>query len=91
MPQSFNEQKKWLLNKIMIATSQEEVQKFIDITVKALQKNEKEKMQVSDFVDTISNELYLFNPLKIDAQQWSNIKMARIVFNRFKYHWGSAV
>jgi hypothetical protein len=82
-----NEQKASLINKIMFANSQEEVQQFIDASVKSMQQNDKDETIVSDFVDKISNELYQFNPMINDAKQWSNIKMARIVVNRIRYHW----
>ena len=84
-----NEQKSTLINRIIFATSQNEVQQLIEATVKSLQQNDTDETVVSDFVDKISTELYQFNAMKNDAQQWSNIKMARIVVNRIKYHWHS--
>lgn len=71
-----------LINKILNAQSQEEVKRFIDAAIKALKDHKVNGHIISRFVDKINNDLVLFNPLNKDAQQWSNISMAKILFNR---------
>ncbi len=73
-----------LINKILFATSQEEVKRVIDNAVKALEQYKVNGHIVVRFIDKISSELDLFNPMNKDAQQWSNIKISRIQFFRIK-------
>ncbi len=73
-----------LINKILFASSQEELKRFIDTALKALEQNKLNGHIISRFIEKIINDLELFNPMKKEAQQWSNIKFARILFNRIK-------
>lgn len=72
-----------LVNKILFAASHQEVKRFIDTALKALEQN-KVDGHIIWFIEKIINDLELFNPMKKEAQQWSNIKFARILFNRIK-------
>lgn len=74
-----------LINKILFAASQEEVKQFIDSAMIAFELNKVNGHVIARFVDKIISELDLFSPMKKDAQQWSNITMARILFNRVKH------
>jgi hypothetical protein len=82
--------KESLLSNIMIANSQEEVALLINAAVQSLPKNDDSDETLAEFVDELSIDLDEFNPHKETAQKWSNIKMARIVINRLKYHWNTA-
>jgi spore coat polysaccharide biosynthesis predicted glycosyltransferase SpsG len=81
------EKRESLISDIMIATSQDEVAKLIQAVVKTLKQKDHNDEMLAMFVDAVSAELDSFNPHKETAQEWSNIKMARIVINRLKYHW----
>jgi hypothetical protein len=70
-----------LINKIMFAASQEDVKRFIDTAMNALE-NRVHGHIISRFNEKIMSDLEMFNPMKKEAQQWSNIKFAKIIFNR---------
>ena len=91
MPLSLEEYRTKLINKILFAASQEEVKRFIDTALKALKQNEVNGHIIARVIEKISSDLELFNPMQKDAQQWSNIKMARILFNRIKTKLNSPV
>ena len=84
MSLSLDEYKSKLINKILFATSQDEVKRFIDAAIKALHQNKVNGHIVARFVDKIIGELSLFSPMKKDSQQWSNISMAKIMLKRIK-------
>jgi len=84
MSLSLDDYKTKLINKILFAASQDEVKRFIDAAIKALEQNQVNGHIVSRFVEKIISDLELFNPMKKEAQQWSNIKIALILFNRKK-------
>jgi hypothetical protein len=84
MSLSLDEYRTKLVNKILFASSQEEVKRFIDTALKALEQNKVNGHIITRFIEKIISELELFNPMKKEAQQWSNIKMALILFNRIK-------
>ncbi|MBS1666407.1 MAG: hypothetical protein JST58_03440 [Bacteroidetes bacterium] len=73
-----------LISKILSAASQDEVRRFVDTAIKALEQNKVNGHIICRFIEKILSELEMFNPMKKNAQQWSNIKMAIILFNRFK-------
>ena len=84
MPLPLNEYRCKLINTILLAGSQEEVARFCDIALKGLDHNNVFGHVTSGFVEKIINDLEQFNPMDKDAQQWSNIRMARIIFRRIK-------
>ena len=86
-----DEYKTKLVNKILFATSQDDVKQFVDIAIKQLRDQEADDHVVSGFIENINADLALFNPITKDAQQWSNIKMAIILFNRFRSKINSAI
>lgn len=81
---SLDEYRCKLINKILFAGSQNEVKRFCDTAIKDLEQHKVNGHIVVRFVDKMIRELEQFNPMKKDAQQWSNIQMARIQFNRIK-------
>ena len=73
-----------LINNILLAGSQESVKLIIADAVKLLDQDRLNEATIEGFIRTIINDLELFSPLKKDAQQWSNIQMAKIYFHRLK-------
>jgi hypothetical protein len=84
MSLSLDEYRAKLINHILFASSQGEVNQFIEAAMKALEQNKINGHIIARFVDKIISDLDLFDPMKKDAQHWSNIKMAKILFNRIK-------
>jgi hypothetical protein len=85
MSLSLDEHSTKLINNILFATSQQAVKGLIDIVMATLEQNHVNGHTLERFVEKISSELESFSPLKQEAQQWSNIKMAKIVFNRINH------
>ena len=75
------------INSILAATSQEEVKSSIDNTIRMLKQSQSHAMAIPGFVDDIIAQLELFNPMNKNAQQWSNIQVAKIFFYRLKNQW----
>ncbi len=73
-----------LINKILLAGSQEDVKRFCAAAIKGLEQHKVHGHFILSFVDKAIGELEKFSPMNKDAQQWSNITMARIFFNRMK-------
>lgn len=69
-----------LINKILFSTSQEEVKGAIEAAMKDLSRHKINGHLVSRFAERMSKDLAEFSPMDHTAQQWSNIKMARIQF-----------
>lgn len=84
MPLSSHEYRTTLVNKILLATSQEEVKRSIDTALKTSGQNKPGSQLIALFIEKIISDLEVFNPLEKDAFQWSNIKFARIQLNRIK-------
>lgn len=91
MSLSLDEYRTKLINKILFAASQEEVKRFIDAAIKALEQGKVNGHIISRFIEKIISDFELFNPMEKEAQQWSNIKFARILFNRIKKDLNAAV
>ncbi|MEO8769652.1 MAG: hypothetical protein ABI402_06195 [Ferruginibacter sp.] len=84
MSLSLTEYQGKLISKIMCATSQEEVKRYIETAMKSLELYKLNGHIIHRFVDKIIYELELFSPINKNANQWSNIKMARVCFNKIK-------
>lgn len=80
-----------LMNKILLAGSQDEVMHIVDEAMTAIESSEADSQVTSGMIEQIMNDLEVRNPLKIDAQQWSNIKMAMILFNRIRNRLNSVI
>jgi len=90
MTQTIDDYRCKLINKVLFAGSQKEVRRFIDAAMKGLEEHKVNGHIVARFVDKVISDLEQFNPLDYDAQQWANIKMARILFNKIKHSIQSA-
>lgn len=84
MPATINGYRCKLINKILFATSQDEVQRFIDAAIKGLKEHKVHDYIISRFLDKTVQNLEDFNPCDYNAQQWANIQMSKIIFNRIK-------
>jgi hypothetical protein len=73
-----------VVNNILQASSQEEVQALIGASIKLLEQNDIKTSLLNEFVDRISQHLQRFSPMNKDAQQWSNIATAKIILYRWK-------
>ena len=72
------------LTKIKAARSQAEVRTLINDSLKNLDVNNWNKVQLADFIDISISNLENFDPMKKNASEWSNINMARIHFQHIK-------
>lgn len=84
MPATIDGYRCKLINKILFATSQEEVQRFIDAALKGLKDHNADDKIINGFLDKTIGSLEDFNVYDCSANQWSNIHMSKIVFNRIK-------
>ena len=87
---SLDDYKEELISKIHSATSQDEVKRIMDSAMKALQSNKVNGHIIIRFADKLMSVLDSFSPINKDAQQWSNIQMARILLNRLKLQLNAA-
>ena len=84
MPSPIDDYRSQLINRILIASSQLEVRKVVDMAMKDLDRQQSNEEIAFVFTNKILSDLKSFNPLYKDAQQWSNINMARIYINRIR-------
>ena len=84
MSLSLDEYRCKLITKIMFSASQREVERFCDAAMKGLEHHRVNDHIIARFADKMINELEQFDPMKKDAQQWSNIQLAKILFKRIK-------
>ncbi len=84
MPLSLEEYRVRLVNSILFAASREEVKRFIDAALRGLHQHKISGDALANFIENISVELEQFDPMNKNAQQWSNIKIARVYFYRLK-------
>jgi hypothetical protein len=71
-----------LINKILFASSRQLVKGFIDDTLNSMEQNKVNKHIIARFTGKVINDLSSFSPMKKEAQQWDNIKVAKILLNR---------
>jgi len=83
---STDEYRGQVIRKVLFAGSQEEVCHILDLAMKDLGLHETNKATTIIFTDKILDELDHFDPMNKNAQEWSNINMARIYFHRIKLH-----
>jgi hypothetical protein len=81
-----NEPQLILSTKILNAGSKSEVIGIIETVINDLVRSNPQQV-VLEFIDSITRILDQFNPMNKTAQQWSNIKMARIQFRQVRNSW----
>ena len=84
MPLNLFEYLKKLIGRILSASSQDEVKEIIDKAMDGLEDHEVVNNIVCSFSENMVNDLNQFNPINKTSQQWSNINMARVIFNGIK-------
>ena len=73
-----------LINQILFTTSQDEIQSFIYAAVKSLKENKVHTYIIRRFIDKTLEKLNEFNPHDHNSQQFANVKLSKIVLNKFK-------
>lgn len=71
-----------LINMILFAYSQERVKMIIDDVSREMDEKKVNKHIVVRQVGKLISDLDSFNPVEKQAQQWNNIKLARILLRR---------
>jgi hypothetical protein len=84
MALTLNEYSRELVNKILLADSQVEVKRFIDTGLKEFDTPGINGHFIIKFLDRVIEDLSEFSPMNYEAQQWANIKMARIIFSKIR-------
>ena len=82
MALTLNEYSRELVNKILLACSQAEVKRFINTGLKELGTPGINGYFIIKFLDQAIDDLNEFSPMNYEAQQWANIKMARIILSK---------
>ena len=82
MALTLNECSRELVNKILLADSQVEVKHFIDTALMGLETPGMNGHFTIKFLDQVIEDLNEFSPMNYEAQQWANIKMARIILSK---------
>jgi hypothetical protein len=73
-----------IIDRILLAESHEEVGWVSGAAMQRLEDHHLNPPIIASFVAKIICELELFNPMDKNAQEWSNIRMARIQFKRIR-------
>jgi hypothetical protein len=81
---TLNEYSRKLVNKILLADSVAGVKRFIDTGLKELGTPGINDYFIIRFLDRVIEDLNEFSPLKYEAQQWANIKMARAFLSNLR-------
>jgi hypothetical protein len=71
-----------LITKVLFASSQSEVRRYCEATVKELESQLMNGSQISRFLEKTIHDLQQFNPMNKAAQQWSNIVSAKVFCKR---------
>jgi hypothetical protein len=73
-----------LVNNILFAPSHPDVELLVDAQMKEMQQNQPDSQFIAGFIDKIIADLQQFSPMHKGAQQWSNIRLAKILFMRIQ-------
>lgn len=85
IPLSPDEYRTRLSQKILLARSQEEVRLAIDEAMQALEANRVHEHAILRFVEIILSEFESYNAMQTDPQQWSNIALSKVLFERIRH------
>ncbi len=69
---------------ILNAHSQEEVKSYVDNMIRSIRLRTQNDQEISVFSENVMNRLQMFSPFQISSREWSNIKLAGILFNRVR-------
>ena len=84
MPETIAEYRSKLINQILLANSQDEMQTFIYTAITELKKRKVQKYLIRRFIDKTMDNLNDYDLSDNNSQQSANIKMSKNVFNQFK-------
>ena len=84
MYDSMEELRTKLINEILFAASQDEVKQLVGGAINTIERNERGNHLMEGFAEGTCKILSSFDPMNKNAQQWSNIQLARILFNRLR-------
>ena len=73
-----------LINKILFASSLEEVKRYMDAAMRSLNNHKVHGHVIARFVEKTGKNLEDFRPNNNDRQQWANIHFAKVHFARLK-------
>jgi len=69
-----------LINKILFASSQQDVKRFVNAAMKSLQEHKVNAHIIARFAQKTIKNLDEFHPIDYNTQQWINIHNARMHF-----------
>ncbi len=84
MSLSLSQYRTKLITKVLLASSQHQVKRYIDTAAKSLAQNKLHGHIVTRFIDKMLDELESVSPMDLATPQWSNIQMARVCLNLVK-------
>ncbi|MBI3139606.1 MAG: hypothetical protein HYZ15_13600 [Sphingobacteriales bacterium] len=84
MPLSIDEYRNKLVNKVLLASSEDDVKRFCDTAIKSLEQNNVNGHIIIRFVDKLITDFESFNPRSKNVRQWINIQTAGRHFNEIK-------
>lgn len=68
-----------LIEKILAASTLDEVNRFINAAMKRLEKHKTDRHIIQQCTEKAAAELALYNPFDTSVQEWSNIKRAKVI------------
>ncbi len=71
-----------LIAKILFSSSHYEVKRYCNTAVKELERRHLHPHLVARFVEKTVNELNRFSPMHLNAQLWSNVGTAKVLYKR---------
>jgi len=88
MPAYLEDYSRTLADKILKASTQDEVKCLCEASVSWLKEQRSTSAEISVFAEKAMDLLRQYNPMNSDIVQWSNISAARIFINRIikQYH-----
>jgi len=82
---TLNENKDELIDKILVAATQDDVKQLIKSVIKTMEQHAVNGIITEGFLNKMSGRLQTFNPMNENAKQWSNITTAKVELNRIKH------
>ena len=77
---SLDDYRRKLINKILFASSKQEVERFVNAAMKSLQERKVNGHVIARFVEKAIKNLEEFTSVDHNTQQWTNIHYARTHF-----------
>lgn len=84
MTKTLDEYRHKLIDKVVLVGSHEEVKRYCETAVQELESRQLNGYLIVRFLEKVGAELEQFDPMNKEAQQWSNIRSAKIFCYRLK-------